>query len=840
MSEEDYYIDILNNEEDEDEPPKKKEEFSWGTETPPPPPPPERQPDPYYPAEDPYRPDPYKQPEDPYQSPDPYRSDPYQSPDPYQAKPQQEEYYGDSYYQDYQVEGRPPGGRPPKDERPWFWIGFLIAIGVSAVVMLIFNFVGTPSRPGLAYVEIVFLLICCTLPGLFVRKVGKGILGGMMIFGLQFFIPLIVFYAGGQNPSTFFSPYFVFLNALGLIKMGLNDIFGFSFIPIDQGIQDIYNQYAGYATFVWVFDLLIMFGIMLSLVIASSWLFSNLFTQKAKSFWTWCLLPGQAIVIILNLVVVPWTLLCLSSTVQIGGSLAAGAANVAEIAMPFVGGNSTGLEDLDTEAILERLDRADLWFEISKDNYAGLNNLLFFRLLKAASMQYGFVVDVFNATISAGFELLQALGPLGHGFFDSSNTTDVEVDGFYFQYNEFMEVYDVFEGMFNMTGGVKPSETDLAEAEVKVNDIIDDIDYLLDEYFDEVFEHVLAAEAILNTIDPDEMRDVPGNAQIAEVLNQVADRLDMVMNVTDEYRVLVPILLEIIDATPNLLRAMFNMLVGNVRLLMGYQFIQSRVYLNNASQELDVVRSIFTPAKRATLVESETALGFFDFVNDTLSLLTPIIAEEGYIGGTVGNIIEALDVFHDEGTNTTKDIYSAINYDTVFYHMNNSMTNSTAGIIAGTQASAVLTHIGNTANSTGYSIMSDVAVTLSETISGIFQPVEFALELDYMTKAINGTFASVYYLSLDDSVNADAELTIAENEIDSGIALADANPGTPIAIFKVFLETFKTAISGVRQVITDFGAALPLFHTEVNDAIGSAFLTLHSSIHLIVDEGLPP
>ncbi len=819
MSEEDYYIDILNNEEDDEEPPKKQEEFSWGSETPP-----ERQPDP--------------------NGSDPYQSDTYQSQEPYQtsqqeAKPPQEEYYGDSYYQDYQVEGR-SGNGPPKEERPWFWIGVLIAIGASVVVMLIFNFVGTSSHPGLAYLEIVFLLICCTLPGLFVRKVGKGILGGMMIFGLQFFIPLIVFYAGGQNPTLFFSPYLIFLNALSLIMMGLDDVFGFSFVPIDQTFIDAYDQYASWATFVWVFDLLIMFGIMISLVIASSWLFSNLFTQKAKSFWTWCLLPGQAMVIILNLVVIPWLLLCTSSGIQIGGSLAAGAANVAEIAMPFVDGNATGFENLDTEAILAQLDRADYWFEIARNNYGGLNRLQFLRLMKAASMQYGFVVDIFNATIFAGFELLQALGPLGHGFFDNSNNSDVEVDGFYYQYNEFMEVYDTFSGMFNMSSGMKPSETELVAAEVQVEGIINDIEYLLDEYFDEIFAHILTADAILSTINPEDMRDIPGNAQVAEVLNQVADGLDMVMNVTDEYRVLVPLLLDLIDSTPNLLRAMFNMLVGNVRLIMGYQFIQSQTYLTNASAELSFVQAIFTPARRVEVEESSTALGFFDFVNDTLSLLTPIIAEEGYIGGTVGNIINAIDVFHDEGTNTTKDIYSpTMEYDQVFANMSYSISNSTAGIAAGAEASAVLTHIGNKANSSGYSIMSEAATTLAETISSAFQPVEFALEMDYITKAVNGTFAAIYYISKDDEVNANLVLAEAEAELDDGIALADANPGTPIAIFKAFMEPFKVAIGSIKQVLIDYATILPGSHGAIGPLIGDTLLTLHASIHLVVDEGLP-
>ncbi len=502
--------------------------------------------------------------------------------------------------------------------------------------------------------------------------------------------------------------------------------------------------------------------------------------------------------------------------------------------------NSSSIEGLDTEAILAQLDRAGYWFNIAHDNYRGLNRLQFLRLLKAASMQYGFVVDIFNATIFAGFELLQALGPLGHGFFDNSNNSDVEVDGFYFQYNEFMEVFDTFQGMFNMSGGAKPSEADLTTAEVQVEGIINDIDYLLDEYFDDVFAHIVTADAILNTIDPEEMRDVEGNAQIAQVLNQVADSLDMVMNVTDEYRVLIPLLLDLIDTTPNILRAMFNMLVGNVRLMLGYQFVKSQTYLTNASAELDIVKSIFTSTRRAEVEESESALGFFDFVNDTLSLLTPIIAEEGYIGGTIGNIILALDVFHDEGTNSTKDIYSpTMEYDQVFANMSYSISNSTAGIVAGAEASAVLTLIGDKANSSGYSIMSNAALALSETISSAFQPVEFALEMDYITKAVNGTFASIYYISQDDEVNANAELNAAETEIDSGIALADANPGTPVAAFKVLMTPFKVAIGSIKGVLVTYTGILPVSHGLIGPEIGTILLTLHTSIHAVVDDGLP-
>ncbi|MCK5299464.1 MAG: hypothetical protein KAJ76_11185, partial [Candidatus Heimdallarchaeota archaeon] len=523
-------------------------------------------------------------------------------------------------------------------------------------------------------------------PGLFVRKVGKGILGGMLIFGLQFFIPLIIFYATAQDPTSFFSPYLVFLNALGLIKMGLNDVFGFSFIPISQEILDTYNQYSQYATFVWVFDLLIMFGLMITLVIASSWLFSNLFTEKAKNIWTWCLLPGQAIVIILNLVVIPWILLSLSGMVQTGGALAAGAANVAEIAMPLVGGNFTGFDDLDFQAMLDQLDRADEWFEIAAGNYKGLNNLMFFRLLSAAGGPYGVVFDMFNTTISAGFELLSALNPLAHGLLDNSNETGVEVDGFYYQYENFMDVYEDFSGMFNGTfgGGSKPTETQITNAETSVGAIIDDIDYLLDEYIGDSLVHILEAKALLETIDPEDLRDVGGIAQINQVLNQAADGLDMVLEVTNEYNVLIPIVVDLLMQTPHLLRALFNMLIGNVRLLLGFQFTESQTYFQNATAEFGYITGIFTPARRTEIVaaNSSSALGFFDFFNDTLHMVNPLIDLEGFLAGTLGGIVDAMDEYDDDGIVDPDAIVQlgATNFTAVFEYMDSAITNSNAAI----------------------------------------------------------------------------------------------------------------------------------------------------------------
>ncbi|MHA1156196.1 MAG: hypothetical protein ACTSQK_08820, partial [Candidatus Heimdallarchaeota archaeon] len=161
------------------------------------------------------------------------------------------------------------------------------------------------------------------------------------------------------------------------------------------------------------------------------------------------------------------------------------------------------------------------------------------------------------------------------------------------------------------------------------------------------------------------------------------------------------------------------------------------------------------------------------------------------------------------------------------------------GIAAGAEASAVLTLIGNKANSSGYSIMSGAATTLAETISSAFQPVEFALEMDYITKAVNGTFGAIYHISQDDEPNANAVLTAAEAELDAGIALADANPGTPIAIFKAFMTPFKSAIGSIGQVLTDYAGILPISHGAIGPLIGDTLLTLYTSIHLVVDEGLP-
>ncbi len=808
MSEEDYYIDILK--EDEEDPKRKAE---WDSEKTYPPPPEQKQPD-YYQQE----------------------SYPQEQPEPYQ-----QDFYGEGYYDEYQAQ-RPR--RPvPEKGTPWFWIGVLIAVGLSAVIMVIFHFIGTAYHPGLAYLEIVLLLICCTLPGLFVRKVGKGILGGLLIFGLQFFIPLIIFYATAQDPTSFFSPYLVFLNALGLIKMGLNDVFGFSFIPITQEILDYYNQYSSYAAFVWVFDLLIMFGIMITLVIASSWLFSNLFTDKAKNIWTWCLLPGQAIVIILNLVVVPWILLSLSGMVQTSGALAAGAANVAEIAMPLVGGNFTGFDDLDFQDMLNKLDRADEWFEIAAGNYHGLNSLMFFRLLKAAGMQYGFVVDMFNTTISAGFELLAALNPLAHGLLDNSNETDVDVDGFYYQYENFMVIYDDFSGMFNGTfgGGSKPTETQITEAEVSVEAIISDIDYLLDEYISKSLDRILAAKALLDTIDPDDLRNVGGNAQIASALNQAADGLDMVMNVTNEYNSLIPIAVDLLMETPHLLRGLFNMLIGNVRLLLGFQFTQSQIYFQNATAEFGNIQNIFTQERRDEIIadNSASALGFFDFFNDTLHVVNPLIDLEGNIAGTLGGIVDALDEYNSNLTPPPSPPIVKLNetnFVAVFDYMNSAIASSDAAVDNATTTTYMMDLMNTRANQSEYSLMSGPASALISTINTAFQPEPYALVMANITRAINATFTSTFTIYDNDEPGTLAALDISSENINASIAVVDAYNNTPVYALRDFLITFRTSIQDIKAAFElhpgNVALAVPTIETIMQ--------TLWTSIHDLTDEGLPP
>ena len=807
MSEEGYYIDILNEDNDK---PAKKDDYSWGSES--------------YPPEE--------------KPPDFYQED-------FEEEPYQQEFYGEGVYQDYQTQPPPPQ-RPAYEEhsKKWFWLGVLTAAGLSAIIMVVFNFIGTSHRPGLAYLETVLLLLCTTIPGLFVRKVGKGILGGMMIFGLQFFAPIIFFYALGKNPTSFFSPYFLFLNAVGLILNGYSDLKSFSFFPIDPTIFDQIDQYTGYAAFVWVFDLLIMFGVMITLVIASSWLTSNLFTSKVKNVWTWCLLPIQAIVIILNLVVVPWVLLSLSSTVQTGGALAAGAGNIAEGAMPLISGNFTDMSDADFNALLERLDRADMWFQIARGNYRGLSSLRFFNLLRAVSGSYGFIVDMFNSTIAAGFELLAAISPLAHGMFDNSTTTPgAEVDGFFYQYKEFMDIYKDFPTSFDFNGnGTKPSESDLAQMEVEVGDIINDVELLLELHFREVIDHVLRAEEILLSIDPDDLRDVSGIEQVNQVLNQVADQLDMVMNITNEYSALIPIAVDLLFETPSLLRALFSMFVGNVRLLMGWQFDQSQTYFQNATLELANVQAIFSAEKRAEIVasESETALGFFDFFADVLNLATPIIAYEGALAGTLGNIVAAVDEYETDGVyppaNCTMGL---VNFTAVFDYMNQAITFADIGVVNATDATNMMTLIETRGNNSEYSLMSAPAYQLVSTINGVFQPEPFARVISNISRAINATFGTTYAINSNNEPLFSAELDTASSNINASIDVIDSySNGTPIYALRDFLVTFRDSINNIKEAVQPFigSGTINLAVPDVED-IMEALIT---QIHNIVDQGLPP
>ncbi|MEA2071228.1 MAG: hypothetical protein U9O98_08055 [Asgard group archaeon] len=796
MSEEEYYKDILSDDDEEEEEYPEKS-YTWGSEpTPPPPPPPED-----------------KSTEAP--------------------PPPQEEFYGEGYYQDYQYQPTP---EPSGDGTPWFWIGVFIGLGVSAIVMIIFNFVGAPYNPLLAFIEIVLLLTCTTLPGLFIRKIGKGILGGLIVFGVQFFVPLIIFYISGQNPAAFYSPYFISLNALGFIREGLTDFFGFSFIPLPPEVETYYNQYANYTSFIWLLDLVIMFGIILMLVIFSSWLFGNMFTEKAKNFWTWFLLPFQAIVIILNLFVIPWALLCTSHTTHMAGALAAGAGNVAEVAMPFAQGNTTGFDSFDPELILQQIDRADYWFDIAQKNFRGLNSLYYMRFLHAVSGRYGFLVSILNHTMFAGFELLAAIQPIAHGTFENTNMSGVEVDGLYYQVDEFMEIYDTFSTSFNTTSG-KPSESMIDDAEIQVDGITSDLDYLLINYFDDALEHLLKADEILNRIDPDEMRNIGGNPEIESALNDLADQLENITEMTNEYRVMLPFAIDLLDESPHMIRSLFDLLIGNVRLVLGYQFDQAQQYLNNATTELDQVTAIFTPETELEMQESETAIGFYSFFEDLINLMYPIIAEEGYISGSIDNTINALDEFHDEGTNTT-DIETT-NYVTLFNFMGISIENSDNAVTAGSNASAVISTMNESITNDDYSIMTGPANNLLQLVTDQFQPEPFAEVMYYQTLAINDTFAAVRNIANNDSTMVSVKLDNAIFNIDEAITITEENPNTPVGALKSFLESFRDAILGIKNAVDDANdAGLPI-DTAI-PSVNSSINTLYHSIHNIVDEGLPP
>lgn len=757
----------------------------------------------------------------------------YYTPEPEEQRPYRQEYYGEGYYQDYEY-------GPPDDEGgpPWFWIGVLVAAGLSAVIMIIFNFVGTPNRPGLAYIELVLLLICTTLPGLFVRKVGKGILGGLMIFALQFFIPLIVFFASGKNPAAFYSPHFFFLNILGLLRMGFNDLFGFSFIPDLGEIQTYYNQYERYMAFVWLFDLLIMFGIVMALVIASSWLGSNLFTEKVKTFWTWCFLPFQVMVIITNLVIIPWFLLCTSSLFQMGGSLVAGFGNAYEGASVMIEGQGemTNITQIDPGNITKYLDRADEWFKIAQSNYQGLNSLLYIKIMTAVAGRYGPVIEVFNHSIYAGFEVLAALKPLAHGVFDNSNETGVEVDGMFYQYEEIMGIVEEFEGMFSSLGenATKPTETQLTAAENDVAVIINDLDYLIQTFFMDAMTHILKADTIISRIEPDKLRNIGGRQEVEEVLNQAADMIENITEISNDYRLMMPFLVDVLDESPHLLRALLNVLIGNVRLFLGYQFATSQTYFSNSTVELGYIDSLFTPQRETELSESETALGLYYFFEDIVDLIMPIISEEEAIAGAFDNIILGLDEFVDEGTGECT--LGTVNYGQMYDYMNSAVNHTDTAVFQGTEASSTLTQIETRGNNEEYAMLSPIAQNMTDMIGEYFQPQEYAQIFNHLTLAVNSTFGAVHQINLNNSVGVTSELTYAEGHIDDALTIVEADPESPVYALRDFLIQFQDGIVAIKEAVNDAGGNISSAIPYVEDILEDLYVQVHD----IIDEGLPP
>jgi hypothetical protein len=331
---------------------------------------------------------------------------------------------------------------------------------------------------------------------------------------------------------------------------------------------------------------------------------------------------------------------------------------------------------------------------------------------------------MFNATIAAGFELLQALNPLAHGVFDNTTTTPgAQVDGFYYQYQKFMKMYEEFPTTFNLTGGgTKPSETDLLDMEAEVEDIIEDIDLILDLHFGEVLEHVLNAQQILLEIDPDDLRNINGIEKVDAVLEQVADQLDMVMNISNEYSVLIPIAIDLLFESPHLLQGMFDLLIGNIRLLLGYQFDECQEYFTNATAELAYVKDIFTPARRAEIDTSgsSSALGFFDFFSDVLDLALPIIDLEKYMAGTLGGIVNALDTYYYDGTYIYFNQTTPSDWNDMWSYMADAIADSDKAVANATDATAMLSTIETRGNNSEYSLMSGIAFQLTSTINSLF------------------------------------------------------------------------------------------------------------------------
>jgi hypothetical protein len=462
--------------------------------------------------------------------------------------------------------------------------------------------------------------------------------------------------------------------------------------------------------------------------------------------------------------------------------------------------------------------------------------------LQGVSGNYGFTVAMFNATISAGFELLQALSPLAHGVFDNTTTTpDAQVDGFYYQYKKFMKMYEEFPTTFNFTGGgTKPSETDLLDMEAEVEDIIEDIDLILDLHFGEVLEHVLNAQEILLEIDPDDLRNINGIEKIDNVLEQVADQLDMVMNISNEYSILIPIAIDLLFESPHLLQGMFDLLIGNIRLLLGYQFDECQEYFTNATIELDYVKDIFTPARRAEIDASgsSSALGFFDFFSDVLDLALPVIDLEKYMAGTLGGIVDAIDSYHVDPVSELV-FFNQTTWGDIWTYMDESIIASDKAVVNATAATVMLDTIADRGNNSEYSLMSGIAYQLTNTINSVFQPEPFALILTNISRAINATFGTTYYIYIDDSPGVSASLTIASGNINSTVDTVELYNDTPVYALRDFLVQFQNSTNMIKNTINPYLGMGP-FPSFIKVQVEAIVTTLRNQIHAIIDDGLPP
>jgi hypothetical protein len=290
---------------------------------------------------------------------------------------------------------------------------------------------------------------------------------------------------------------------------------------------------------------------------------------------------------------------------------------------------------------------------------------------------------------------------------------------------------------------------------------------------------------------------------------------------------------------PEFLRGLFNLLLGNLRLLFGFQFQQSQYYLQQSAGNFTIVQNVFTPAQRVNVSTSETALGFFDFFNDTLSLLSPIIYEESYLAGTLDGMVRALDVYVDNSTGTPVCDITTVPFTQVFANMSYSAGNSSAAIAQGAIADVILTSMADKSNNTEYSFMSGPASMMISTLTGAFQPLEMAQVINYMTLSINATYATTYYITQNDETNTPAQLTLASTEIGNAIAICDANPDTPVYAIRGFLVTYQTAINDINTQITPFLGG-PLDIINAAPLVDPIMVTLWTAIQLIVNADLGP